>query len=84
MANGEEDRKLLENDLVNLLEEVPLETRINMWFQQDGYPAHIAEATRMLLNKKFGNHWIGLRGPYEWPPRSPDHTPLDFFLWGSS
>ena len=22
------------------------------------------------------------RGPIEWPPRSPDLTPLDFFLWG--
>jgi len=65
------------------LEEVPLESRINMWFQQDGHPAHTAtKATKMLLNKKFGNHWIGLRGPHEWPPRSLDLTPLDFFLWG--
>jgi len=80
--NGKEYRKFLKNDLVNLLEEVPLESRINMWFQQDGHPAHTAKATRMLLNKKFGNHWIGLRGPHEWPPRSPDLTPLDFFLWG--
>jgi hypothetical protein len=23
-----------------------------------------------------------LRGPMEWPPRSPDLTPIDFFLWG--
>jgi hypothetical protein len=22
------------------------------------------------------------RGPIEWPARSPDLTPLDFFLWG--
>jgi len=36
----------------------------------------------MLLNKKFGNHWISLRDSHEWPPRSPDFTPLDFFLWG--
>ena len=21
-------------------------------------------------------------GPTPWPPRSPDITPLDFFLWG--
>jgi len=64
-----------------LLEEV-LELCINMWFQQNDHPAHIAKATRMLLNKKFGNHWIGLRGPQEWPSRLPDLTPLDFFLWG--
>ncbi|KAK8406891.1 hypothetical protein O3P69_007446 [Scylla paramamosain] len=26
--------------------------------------------------------WIGRDGPIPWPPRSPDITPLGFFLWG--
>lgn len=26
--------------------------------------------------------WIGRGGPVLWPPRSPDLTHLDFFLWG--
>jgi hypothetical protein len=26
--------------------------------------------------------WVGRDGPIPWPPRSPDITPLDFFLWG--
>ena len=26
--------------------------------------------------------WIGKGGPVAWPPRSPDLTLLDFFLWG--
>jgi hypothetical protein len=26
--------------------------------------------------------WIGRSGPIAWPPRSPDLTPVDFFLWG--
>jgi hypothetical protein len=26
--------------------------------------------------------WIGRWGPIEWPTRSPDLTPADFFLWG--
>jgi hypothetical protein len=25
---------------------------------------------------------LGRDGPLAWPPRSPDITPLDFFLWG--
>ena len=25
---------------------------------------------------------MGRDGPIPWPPRSPDITPLDFFLWG--
>ena len=28
------------------------------------------------------DRWIGRRGPVEWPARSPDLTPMDFFLWG--
>ena len=30
----------------------------------------------------FPDGWIGRGGPTSWPPRSPDVTPLDFFLWG--
>ena len=26
--------------------------------------------------------WISRDGPTPWPPRSPDITLLDFFLWG--
>jgi len=29
----------------------------------------------------FPNRWIGRDGPTPWPPRSPDITPLDIFLW---
>jgi len=25
---------------------------------------------------------MGTKGPLNWPPQSPDLTPLDFFLWG--
>jgi len=34
------------------------------------------------LDATFPNMWIGRDGPTPWPPRSPDITPLDFFLWG--
>lgn len=33
------------------------------------------------LDKTFPNRWIERRGPIEWPTRSPDLTPLDYFLW---
>jgi hypothetical protein len=32
------------------------------------------------LNEKFPNVWIGRGGPIHWPPRSPDLTPMDFFV----
>jgi len=34
------------------------------------------------LDAVFPNRWIGRAGPTPWPPRSPDITHLDFFLWG--
>jgi len=33
------------------------------------------------LDAIFPNTWIGRDGPILWPPRSPDITHLDFFLW---
>lgn len=52
------------------------------YFQQDGAPAHYARIVRDWLDDNLPNRWIGRRGPYEWPARSPDLTPCDFFLWG--
>jgi hypothetical protein len=37
---------------------------------------------RRWLDRQFPGNWIGRRGPVEWPPSSPDLTPLDFHLWG--
>nr|CAI5847363.1 unnamed protein product [Callosobruchus analis] len=38
---------------------------------------------RAYLDQNLSGQWIGRRGPIEFPPRSPDLTPLDFFLWGT-
>ncbi|GFU64399.1 DUF4817 domain-containing protein [Trichonephila clavipes] len=46
-----------------------------LWFQQDGATCHTARATIDLL-KEFH-----VFGPVNWPPRSCDLTPLDYFLW---
>jgi hypothetical protein len=51
-------------------------------FQQDGAPPHFSKEVRAWLDEKFGGRWIGRGGPISWAPRSPDLTPLDFFLWG--
>jgi hypothetical protein len=54
----------------------------SIFFMQDGAPAHYASDVREWLDKNFPGRWIGRRGPIEWPARSPDLTPADFFLWG--
>lgn len=53
-----------------------------IYFQQDGAPPHYSRSVRQWLDDKFPGAWIGRRGPIEWPARSPDLTPCDFFLWG--
>ncbi|KAE9536207.1 hypothetical protein AGLY_007430 [Aphis glycines] len=44
--------------------------------------AHYTIPVREYLDREYPGKWIGRRGPIEWPPRSPDLTPIDFFLWG--
>ncbi|GFX03895.1 uncharacterized protein TNCV_4678001 [Trichonephila clavipes] len=55
---------------------------MELWFQQDGATCHTARATIDLLKDTFGNRLISRFGPVNWPPRSCDLTPLDYFLWG--
>lgn len=73
---------LLQNELPAMLQEVDEEIIERMWLQQDGAPAHFARIVREFLNLNYPNRWIGRGGPVAWPPRSPDLTPPDFFLWG--
>ena len=37
---------------------------------------------RDYLNESFPNRWLGRGGPVPWPPRLPDLTPLDYYVWG--
>lgn len=54
-----------------------------VFYQQDGAPPHYHLAVRAFLDDNLQGHWIGRRGPIEFPSRSPDLTPLDFYLWGT-
>lgn len=72
----------LKEDLSILLEDVPLEARANMFYQQDGCPAHTSRIARSQLNEMFPMRWIGKYGPFNWPARSPDLSVLDYYLWG--
>ncbi|GFU85477.1 putative LOC100569746 [Trichonephila clavipes] len=59
----------------------PLQMAEELWFQQDGATCHTARATIDLLKDTFGDRLISRFGPVNWPPRSCDLTPLDYFLW---
>ena len=52
-----------------------------LWFQQVGATCHTAHVTIDLLKETFDERIISRNGPVNWPPRSCDLTPLDYFLW---
>lgn len=79
-VNGSNYLAMLNNNVVPFLKS---KRRLSKtYFQQDGAPAHYAKAVRNFLDKEFHSRWIGRMGPISWPARSPDLSPLDFFLWG--
>ncbi|GFS87729.1 uncharacterized protein TNCV_4213631 [Trichonephila clavipes] len=53
-----------------------------LWIQQHGPTCQTARATFDLLKDTFGDRLISRFGPVNWPPRSCDLSPLDYFLWG--
>jgi hypothetical protein len=75
------------NSFLGLLQEqiIPQIQNLNVndvWFQMNGAPPHSTAMITRYLNEIFEKRWIGRFGPTAWPPRSPDLSPNDFFLWG--
>ena len=56
----------------------------DMWFQQDDATCHTADETIQSPHETFPGRVLSRFGDQNWPPRSCDLTPLDFFLWGYS
>ena len=54
------------------------------WFQQDGATCHTPDQSREAVNELFPNKVISRRGNINWPPRSPDLSPLDYFCGATS
>jgi len=79
---GQNYLDFLQNELPKQLQDVPLATRIAMYFQHDRAPSHYTRHVMQHFNDTFPNRLIGRGSTINWPPRSPDLTPLDFCLWG--
>ncbi|GFY10401.1 DUF4817 domain-containing protein [Trichonephila clavipes] len=55
----------------------------NVTSMQDGVTSHTANPVKTFLIQTFGeDRIVSRRCRYPWPPRSPDLTPADFWLWG--
>ncbi|MVN24213.1 hypothetical protein GO639_03365 [Staphylococcus aureus] len=77
--NAERYLQILRTTVTDFLENLPLEEYRNSWFQLDGAPAHSTQEVSRKLDELFDDRWFRRLGPWDWPPRSPDLTPLDFF-----
>lgn len=78
-VNGERYRSMITDFFVPQLNGVNVE---QLWFQQDGATCHTAGDTIRLLQETFGERIISRNAAVNWPPRSCDITPMDYFLWG--
>ncbi|GFX71582.1 putative RNA-directed DNA polymerase from transposon X-element [Trichonephila clavipes] len=78
-VNGDRYRAMITNFFIPELNNHDVQ---ELWFQQDGATCHTARAIIDLLKDTFGDRLISRFGPVNWPPRSCDLTPLDYFLWG--
>ncbi|GFU62624.1 SMB domain-containing protein [Trichonephila clavipes] len=76
-VNGDRSRAMITNFFIPELNNHDVQ---ELWFQQDGATCHTARATIDLLKDTFGDRLISRFGPVNWPPRSCDLTPLDYFL----
>jgi len=59
-----------------------LRPQLEMWFQQDGATAHMARASMTFVRQMFPQQVVSRFGDVPWPPRSPDLSACDIFLWG--
>jgi len=85
-VNGNMYLQMINNDVLPQLEQ-HFERQIHgvfrhLWWIQDEAPAHRLIAVRDRLRELFAERVIALNHAVEWPPRSPDLTPCDYFLWG--
>ncbi len=49
-------------------------------WMHDGAPPHRARVVKEFCDQNFTD-WLGYNGTFKWPPRSPDATPCDYFMW---
>jgi hypothetical protein len=78
-VNGARYREMLED---YVMPELAARNALNVIWMQDGAPPHVTNDVMDFLEERFGNQIISRRSEHAWPPRSPDLTPCDFFLWG--
>ncbi|KYN17352.1 hypothetical protein ALC57_10328, partial [Trachymyrmex cornetzi] len=78
--NSAKYEDMLRNEIVPAIRRIVGDNFAHTWFQQNGTGPHYGRGVRNFLDTEFFNRWIRRRGQIEGPPRSPDLSPLDYFL----
>ena len=78
-VNGKYFTRHLEKDLVPSLH--ALYPDGNGIYVQDGASAHTSNLAQNYLTQEFGRY--GFVNKNQWPPKSPDLNPLDYWFWNS-
>ncbi|XP_043467054.1 uncharacterized protein LOC122501561 [Leptopilina heterotoma] len=80
--NGKRYSDFLKNYVPRLVRASGIAAGRKYRFMQDGAGIHRSKVALKTLRSLYGKRIIALGTKREWPPRSPDLTPCDFFLWG--
>jgi len=59
--------RLTRDILPDVLDDVPLQLRVGIWFVHDGASPNFSLIARQYLNGHFPGKWIGRNGPIAWP-----------------
>ena len=78
---GARYRETLDSFLIPELQRLHIPLH-RVWFQQDGATPHTTRGVLDRLEEVFPGKVISKGGSVSWPPRPPDLSPLDFYLWG--
>lgn len=78
-VNSSRYQQMLTSFLLPKLEAINTE---KMLFQQDDASWHTQSKTIDILREKFSGRVISRNGDINFPPRSCDLSPVDYFLWG--
>jgi hypothetical protein len=68
-----------QHEVLALVENIPLQTQLQMYYQHDGAPHHFTWNITQYLNEQFPDQQMD--GSQNWPPYSLYLSLLDFQVW---
>ena len=63
-----------------LLKDIPLQEILNLWRRYPFFVSHLGRRVTGILNRYYGNRWIGRGGQHAWPSLAREFSTLHFDL----